>query len=117
MIRKRRRPRHVVLLGPQRLRPTVQDVLPRLVGATAPVAVVTAGWEEREGEIQELREKVGREVRNLELHRRAEEVFQRDAGLFAALQTRRDRLREIQRFYRLRLRHLGAACEELLKGV
>jgi hypothetical protein len=105
----RAKSRRVVLLGPQRLLPTVQDVLPGLIGAGTPVAVVTAGWEEREGEIQELREKVDREVRNLELHRRGEDVFQRDAGLFAALQAAQDRLREIERFYRLRLRHLGAA--------
>ena len=42
----------VVLLGPQRLRPTLSGVAGSL-GIAGTVAVVTAGWQEREGEDEE----------------------------------------------------------------
>jgi hypothetical protein len=94
----------VVLLGPQRTRP----ILARAVAdarATGPIAAVTAGWEEREDEIDELSEHLRRPVHNLHLFRRGEEVFRRDPELFLAFgdhMARRERLRAA---YRLRLAH------------
>ena len=47
----------VVFLGPQRFRPTLAAVLDRLeVDGT--VAAVTAGWQEREQEVDELHDRV-----------------------------------------------------------
>lgn len=105
-------PASLLLLGPQRLRPSLAPALDRL-GVAGAVAVVTAGWQERELEHGELAEHLERPVVNLELYRRAEEVFAADRELFAAYRRRQDRLREIQRLYRLRLDHALAAVREL----
>lgn len=102
-----------MLLGPQRLRPSVAGALADL-GVDGPVAVVTAGWQERESEIDELCEHVGCEVVDLELFRRAEELFERDPALFTALRERTGRLRKLQRLYSTRLDHAMAAARELL---
>ncbi len=104
-----------VLLGPQRNAPTVGAALARLGLGGGPVAAVTAGWEEREAEDLELGEHLERPVVNLGLHERAEEVFQHDPGLYEALREHRERLRELERLYRLRLRYLAPAAEELLR--
>ena len=93
------------LLGPQRFDPDVAAVLSeqRLTGR---VAVVTAGWQEREPEDQELRDHLALPVVNLELYRRAEEVFRYDEELFRLHRERQQRLRQLQKFYRIRLGYL-----------
>ena len=45
----------VILLGPQRLSPTVGDEVEQR-GITGTVAMITAGWQEREEEDDEFRE-------------------------------------------------------------
>jgi len=103
----------VVLLGPQRFQPTLAEALDRLdVGDT--VAVVTAGWQEREHEVDELRDHVGRELVNLSLYSRYEEVLEQDPPLAEALRERQERLYELQRLYRIRLSHALDAARELL---
>jgi hypothetical protein len=104
-----------VLLGPQRHEPTVRAALERLGLGAGPVAAITAGWEEREAEDLELGEHLARPVVNLGLHERAEQVFHGDPGLYEALRQRRDRMRELQRLYRVRLRYLAPAADELLR--
>jgi hypothetical protein len=103
----------VVLLGPQRHNPTLKDAVDSL-GIHGRVAAVTAGWEERENEDQELRDHLGLRVVNLAVHERAEEVFKRDPELFAAMRERFDHLRRLQELYRVRLSHALAAGRELL---
>lgn len=93
----------VILLGPQRLRPTVGPVLESL-GLDGRICVISAGWQEREGELDELSGHLHRPVDDLALYRRCEEVFAQDAELFAAVRTRQDRLKDAQRLYRIRLR-------------
>ncbi len=106
--------RHVVLLGPQRLRPTLASVVDELeLGGK--IAAVTAGWQEREPEDDELRDHLGGRTVNLELYARAEEAFARDAELFAAHRRRQDALREAQGLYRLRLGHALEAVRALLE--
>ena len=106
-------PPELILLGPQRLRPTLTTAMAELASADR-VAAVTAGWQDREGEDDELREHLGRRVVNLELYHRAEELFADDPKLFAGHRERQDGLREAQRIYRRRLRHAMAAARELL---
>ncbi len=105
----------IVLLGPQTQTPTARDAIEPLLGPDDAVAAVTAGWEERESEQVELVEHLDRTVHNLELHRRAEEVFERDPKLDAALKKRYGTLLALQKLHRLRLRHLAPAAEELLR--
>jgi hypothetical protein len=108
--------RAIVLLGPQRLVPTLRDAL-RSLGAPddARVATVTAGWQEREPDDQELDEHLGGRTANLQLYRRAERAFQRDPELASAHHGRQETLRELQALYQLRLGHAMAACLELLQ--
>ena len=103
----------LVLLGPQRLQPTLTRAMSEL-GTSGQVAAITAGWRDREDEDDELREHLGGRVVNLELYRRAEELFETDTRLFEGHRQRQDRLREAQRLYRRRLRHALAAARELL---
>lgn len=104
----------ILLLGPQRLRPTLGTALDSLEVDGAIVAV-TAGWQEREDEVEELDAHLGRGTTNLRLYRRSEEVFERDRELFEALRRRQDRLRELQDLYRLRLAHALDAAGELMR--
>ncbi len=108
----------VALLGPQRLQPTVGEAVRRL-GVTGRVAVVTAGWQEREAEVGELAEHLLREGEctavPLELYRRAEEAFTADPELATAHRRRQDDLRTLQRLYQLQLRHRVDAVHALLR--
>lgn len=112
---------NVVVLGPQRLQPTLADALDRVLaldGCTPErrqIAVVTAGWEEREEEVDELRQHVDRPVVDLRLFRRAEQVLRADAPLLAAQRQRTDRLRRLRELYRVRLSHALQAARELMR--
>ncbi|MCP3981912.1 MAG: hypothetical protein GY716_21630 [bacterium] len=92
----------VVLLGPQRFRPTVAPALDSL-GVHGCVAAVTAGWQEREAEDDEFREHIGREVKNLGLYARSMEIQAEDPELDQAMRERQDSLMRLQELYRLRL--------------
>jgi peptidase E len=98
-----------MLLGPQRLHPIVGEALEMLgVSAdasenTGKIVAVTAGWQEREGEDQELNAALGNRTVNLMLHARGEAVFREDQDFFAAHRAKQDRLRHLQELYRLRL--------------
>ncbi|MGH8496321.1 MAG: hypothetical protein ACREVN_09315 [Gammaproteobacteria bacterium] len=103
----------ITFLGPQSRQPTVHTVL----GADdAPVCVISAGWREREGELEELERlegMAGRQVEDLRLYRRIDDAFSRDRELFAAHRQRQTRLKQAQRLYRLRLGHALRAAREL----
>ena len=103
----------IVLLGPQRLKPTLSDAL-KQSKVTGSIAVVTAGWEEREGEDRELAEHVGLEIRNLSIYQRVEDIFERDCELFDAMRSRHDTMRKIQTYYRLQLANALESARELL---
>lgn len=107
----------VVLLGPQRHVPTVRQAVAAVVppGATGPVALVSAGWEEREAEDAEFREHLQRPVVNLMVWERVERIFAQDPELLAAMRARHDALRQAQELYRLRLVGLLAAADGLLR--
>jgi hypothetical protein len=85
-----------------------------LLEIAGPLAVVTAGWEEREDQDAELRDHLRGRTENLRLYGRAEELFEADAGLARAWRERQERLRELQEAYRLRLAHALDAARELL---
>jgi cyanophycinase-like exopeptidase len=79
------------------------------------VAVITAAWQEAENDIDEMRSIVGRPLVDLELYRRAEDVFHADPALAADYRERQDRLKEQQRLYRSRLRPLALAARRMLR--
>jgi enterochelin esterase-like enzyme len=94
----------IVLLGPQRFTPTVSGVRAEHA-IKGKVALVTAGWQERETDDGELSRALGNDTVNLELYRRAENIFQKDPEFSDAYKTRQRRLREMQELYRFRLEH------------
>ena len=104
--------RALAFLGPQRFNPTLARAVESL-GIEGDLATVTAGWQERELEVEELHEHLGGRAVNLELHRRAELVFQEDPELAAAHHRRQELFREMQEIYVLRLDSMLAACVTL----
>jgi hypothetical protein len=105
-----------ILLGPQRHVRLVADALDRVVPADdRPVALVSAGWEEREAEDHEFRAHVARPVVNLEVYARVERIFERDRELLGAMRERHDTLRRVQDHYRVRLTGAMDAARELLR--
>lgn len=105
-----------LLLGPQRPVRNLGEAVARAELPDGPVAVISAGWQEAEGDIDDIREVIGRPLEDLRLYHRAEDVFARDPGLAEAYRARQDRLREQQRLYRLRLRQLAIAAEHTLQA-
>jgi hypothetical protein len=104
----------VTLLGPQGRRPLVADVLAEQ-GIDGAIAVVTAGWQEREAEVQALDEHLHGRAENLRLHGRADDAFARDRELEAVHRRRQARLRELQRLYDVRVEHAMAAVADVAR--
>jgi len=104
----------VVFLGPQFREPNLALAL-RQLAITGPLVSISAGWQEREGEIDELRAHVTVPVTDLALYARAEEVLAADSELQSAYRARQARLREMQDLYRVRLAHAVAANRDLLE--
>lgn len=94
--------RTVVLLGPQKTNPDVGSALAEL-GIRGKVALVMAGYQERESEDAKIVEALGVPVVNMRLHARAAELFEGDAEFREAYHARQNKLRNIQSFYRVRL--------------
>jgi hypothetical protein len=91
-----------VLLGPQQLKQSLGAAV-RAVGREGPIALVTAGWQEREDQDEELPAQFGRNLVNLRLYERAERVFAEDPEFAKAHRARQDQLRQIQEYYKTRL--------------
>jgi peptidase E len=98
----------IVLCGAQHAEPSVPRVL-RELGVRGPAALVTAGWQEREGESGVVADP-GVPVVELGLHARGEDVFASDAELAAAHKARQLKLKLMQDFYRVRLEHAAQAA-------
>lgn len=104
-------PRTIVLAGPQHPTPHVDQLL-RELKIHGTVAVISAGWQERETEPSVVPELSVPSV-NLNLHARAEEVFASDPELSHPYKERQTRLRLMQDFYRVRLDHAGEAARAI----
>ena len=93
----------VVLLGPQPrdfsdLAAAVEDLQ-----FDGPIALITAGWQENEGDYGAIREALDHELINLSLYDRSEEVAVDAKDFVSAWGKRQKHLRRLQQFYRLRL--------------
>ena len=98
----------IVLCGAQHPDPALPRVL-RELGITGPAALITAGWQEREGEAGVVADP-GVPVVELGLHARGEQVFAEDAELADAYKARQLKLKMMQDFYRVRLDHAEQAA-------
>ncbi len=92
----------MTLLGSQHATPEVGAVL-RERGVRGPVALIRAGYQEREADDAALVATLGVPAINLGLHARATAVFTDDREFTAAYQERQALLRNMQSCYRVRL--------------
>jgi hypothetical protein len=105
----------VILLGPQRLRPTLAEAVKKL-DVEGPVATITCGWQEAEDEeADEIRTSLDRPVIKLLLHKRSDDIFHKDPEFFASYRDRQTELQQLQELYRLRLGHALQAARELMR--
>lgn len=103
-----------VLLGPQTPVANVRRAV-EAVGCEGPVVVITAGWRDSEGEIDELQDELGIPVEDLMLYHRAEDIYLREPKLRELKSERQDKLRELQRLYRMRLKPTLSAARDLCR--
>jgi len=101
-----------VLMGPQRDTDALSDVM-AVLRVKEPIALVTAGWQEREDQDRQIDAQLGGKTVNLRLHARAEQVFAEDPDYAALHRTRQDRLRHRQEYYRVRLARAADATLEI----
>ena len=104
------RARSAILLGPQRLQVTLGPVASE-VAPDGKIATVTAGWQEREGEDEELDAELGGRSLNLRLYERFDRVSDEDPELARAHRETQDRLKLLRRAYNVRLSRLMDARE------
>ena len=117
--------RPVVVLGPQRHHPGVAKAVADLGVGGGPLVVVTAGWEERESEDDELvtaladpnAGNVPGSVVNLALFPRADEVYANHPALHQLMIERERRRKQLRDLYHLRLAPQLDGCRELLQRV
>lgn len=91
-----------ILLGPQRFTTTVGPVV-RGLTPDGPIAVINAGWEERESDDGELGDLLDGRARNLRLHHRMLDVIDKDERFRSAAMAFRDAHDELRAFYGIRL--------------
>jgi hypothetical protein len=108
--------RNVWLLGPQYHAPFLGTLFPDLgLPDDGPIAAVTSGWQEREGEDTELDKHLGGRSLDLELYRRADHVFRSDPEFTHGHREMQRRLRELTRIYDMRLSFMRDAILWLLE--
>ena len=103
-----------ILLGPQSPVPNLKQAI-EIINTDGPIVVITAGWRDSEGEIDELREITGQPLEDLMLYQRAETVFASEPALHELHRERQKKLTELQRLYRIRLTPTIAAARKLMK--
>lgn len=107
--------RTVWLLGPQYQSPFLKDVFPAFGVPDGPIAAVTAGWQEREGEDVELNKHLAGRAFDLELYRRADRAFASDPELARAHREMQSQLRALTRIYDRRMSFLRESVLWLLE--
>lgn len=105
-----------VLLGPQSPLPNIAEAVANAGLPDGPLAVISAAWQEAEGDIDVIGNLLGRQLEDLYLYRRGEDLMASDAGLAAAARLRQGKLIDQQRMYRMRLKQLGIAARQMLNA-
>jgi hypothetical protein len=104
--------RKIALLGPQGPTPDVGAAIKDL-GIKGPVALVRAGYQERESDDEALVAEIGVPVVNLTLHARGNELFKKATEFATAYGARQQRLRHMQGFYHTRLEGTEEAAKKI----
>lgn len=104
-----------LVLGPQRPDIYLGTATERLVPKDARIAVISAAWQEAEGDLGDIQQVMDNPLHELGLYQRADTVFAKDDALKSAYRLRQDQLKKQQRLYRMRLRQLTIAARSILK--
>lgn len=107
------RSRRLVLLGPQPEYRSLQQAVQR-VGEKGSLAVITAGWQEDEGQDSELDTQLSNQLVDLKLFERSDELFKKDPELIQLLRDRQDELRHLRDAYRIRLDYALTAARRMI---
>lgn len=103
------------ILGPQR--PDINlDQAFSGIESSRPIAVISAGWQEAENDIDSIASVIQRKLTDLRLYSHADELFKEDDLLRDQYRRRQDRLQELQRVHRIRLRQSLIAARRLLRA-
>ena len=105
-----------LILGPQRPEINLGTAMRHCGLDAGRVAVISAGWQEAEGDIDDIRRVVDAELTDLSIYQHTEALFASDSELRDAYRARQDRLTEVQRMYRMRLRYLKNALRQTLRA-
>ena len=105
-----------LLLGPQRPTINLGTALAASGIAARSLAVISAGWQEAENDIDDLRAIIRLPLTDLRLYGRAEQLLHEHAELAADYRARQERLQEQQRLYRMRLKQLAIAARHTLRA-
>ena len=105
-----------LLLGPQRPVVNLDSALARSGIGDGPIGVISAAWQEAEGDIDGMQRLVKNPLSDLRLYQKTEALFAADPRLHEAYRQRQERLKEQQRFYSLRLRQLKIAARVILRA-
>lgn len=105
----------IVLLGPQRHTQLLVEAM-SMLGVSGPCAAITAGWQEREAEVDELNQVVGQQTSNLLLHERAEAIFRDDTLFREAHRAHQEQLKMLQDIYKNRLLDLQKSVSRMLQS-
>ena len=104
-----------LLLGPQRPVVNLDSAVAQSGVGDGPIGVISAAWQEAEGDIDDVQRLVPNPLSDLRLYQRTEQLFAADKRLHEAYRRRQDRLKEQQRLYRMRLKHLMVAARQTLR--
>lgn len=102
-----------LLLGPQRPEHNLDAAFAAAGLPDGPVATISAGMQEAEGDLAHVEQAVARPLLDLRLYQRTEQCLEADAGLRGAYRDRQERLMELQRLYRRRLQPLVHAVRDI----
>lgn len=105
-----------ILLGPQRPITNLDSVFKQAAIPEGPIAVISTGWQEAEGDIDDVYQLVQRPLIDLKLYHRAEEIFHKDENFLKTYRVRQDQLKELQRLYHARLRQMMNATRKMYKA-
>lgn len=105
-----------LLLGPQRPVVNLDTSIERARIEDGPIGVISAAWQEAEGDIAEVQRLSKNPLFDLKLYQRAEELVEADSNLHDAYRLRQQKLKQQQQLYRLRLQQLMIAAREILRA-
>ncbi len=105
-----------LLLGPQRPVINLDRAIERTGIGNGPIGVISAAWQEAEGDIGDIQRLIENPLFDLGLYQRAEAVFTADEPLREAYRKRQEQLKELQRLHQLRLKQLTVAARGILRA-